>query len=157
VPQADQQSWRLVEHGRGRALTVGAALTTIVLPGEATDGQFSISEYDLFPGFPGPPAHVHREWRHVFHVTEGAISVTLDGQEMTVTAGGTVWIPAGVVHAFSNPGAQRARVLAVDSPGGFERYYEELSEAFPPGSQIDQARIAEIQRRYDTYPPEAMQ
>jgi hypothetical protein len=35
----------------------------------------------------------------------------------------------------------------------FENYYHDLAEAFPPGTPPDPSVIAEIQRRYDTFPP----
>ncbi|MVM33913.1 hypothetical protein GO755_28005 [Spirosoma sp. HMF4905] len=68
--------------------------------------------------------------------------------------GNSVYIPAGVVHRFSNPGQQRARMMEIDTPGNFQAYFEELGQAFPVGQPIDQARMAQIQQQYDFIRPE---
>jgi hypothetical protein len=68
--------------------------------------------------------------------------------------GTSVFIPAGIVHTFANPHARPARFLTIDTLGGFERYYEELAEAFPPGTPFNRDLVRQIQARYDTYPPE---
>ena len=42
------------------------------------------------------------------------------------------------------------RLLAFDTPGGWERYLRDLAATFPPGVPVDPVRIAEVMARHDT-------
>ena len=79
----------------------------------------------------------------------------IDVGERTVQAsvGTFVFVPKGVVHSFSNPGAVWSRILQIDAPGGFENFYEELATAFPEGTPIVDLVLDAIQQKYDTYRP----
>ncbi|MEE9199730.1 MAG: cupin domain-containing protein, partial [Dehalococcoidia bacterium] len=52
-----------------------------------------------------------------------------------------IQVPRGSVFAFSNPGPEPARFLALYSPGGFEKYFEEMTEVierhgYPPPPDV---------------------
>lgn len=83
---------------------------------------------------------------------EGLVRIVLDGKTVEATAGTSVYIPAGIVHQFSNPGPERARMMEIDTPGNFQAYFEELGQAFPIGTPIDQAWMVHIQQQYDFIP-----
>jgi mannose-6-phosphate isomerase-like protein (cupin superfamily) len=138
--------------GEGQTIVVANTRTTFKIKSAGTDGRFSLAEYTLPAGFPGPPPHVHRKFEHAWYVLAGAVQVQLGEQSIQATTGTFVHIPTGVPHTFSNPGSDEARMLAIDLPGGLEPYYEELAAAFPPGTPLDCSIVAEIQQRYDTYP-----
>ena len=140
--------------GQGKAFTVGNATLTTKLLSEHTGGQLCLTEYELLPHFPGPPPHQHRTFEHAWYVLEGELTVQLGTEERTLPAGGFVFIPKRAVHAFANRSAAPVRVLVVDTPGGFEHYYEELQQAFGDGRALDPALIRAIQLRYDTFPPD---
>jgi hypothetical protein len=48
----------------------------------------------------------------------------------------------------------QARMLEIDTPGGFEPYFEELAAAIPEGAAVNPSVVVAIQRKYDTYPPD---
>lgn len=76
-----------------------------------------------------PPLHVHRREDEWLHVLEGRITAFVDGRELAVAAGSTAFLPRGVAHTYAvDSGA--ARVLAVNSPGGFAGMFAELERAF---------------------------
>jgi mannose-6-phosphate isomerase-like protein (cupin superfamily) len=144
----------LLEPAMGRRLNFAGTLTTIKVSGASTNGIYCVSEYWLPPGFSGPPPHVHRRIEHTWYVLEGNPRVQLGQQSYQTSTGACVYIPKGVVHTFSNPGNTPCRMLAIDTPGDFEAYYETLAEAFPGDTPVNPQRIVKIQRSFDTYPPE---
>jgi mannose-6-phosphate isomerase-like protein (cupin superfamily) len=111
-----------------------------------------LAEYSMPPAFAGPPAHIHEEMDHSFYVVEGSVRFVIGGEETNAGAGSFIYIPRNVVHAFGNPSGSPNRFLEINVPGGFENYYRELAEAFPPGSSLDPSRMYEIQQRHKTRP-----
>jgi mannose-6-phosphate isomerase-like protein (cupin superfamily) len=97
---------------------------------------------------------VHRDLDHAFYVLEGEVEFQAGDSTVRADVGTFVFVPRGVGHRFGNPGDVPARMLEVDAPGGFERYYQELAATFPAGTGVDPAVVSAIQRKYDTYPPE---
>jgi mannose-6-phosphate isomerase-like protein (cupin superfamily) len=136
----------------GHTLTASGTRTTFKVTSETTNGRFSFAEYRLPPNFPGPPPHFHNQFEHAWYILEGAVQVQLDGHTHIIEAGTFVYIPSGTPHTFSNPGQTPARLLAIDTPGGLEPYYEEIAQAFPDGTPPKRDVIAAIQARYDTHP-----
>lgn len=64
------------------------------------------------------------------------------------TKGSTALLPRDVPHAFRNIGAEEGRVLVTTTPGGFERFFAELSQqvtTMPP----DVEKLMAIARKYD--------
>jgi quercetin dioxygenase-like cupin family protein len=74
---------------------------------------------------------VHREHTDSFYILEGALTVELgpEGEPLTLSAGGFVSIPPGVVHGFVNHGPAEARWLNVHTPDqGFAEYLRSLRD-----------------------------
>ncbi len=62
-------------------------------------------------------------------------------QIVKAPAGAFFQVPRGSVFAFSNPGSKPARFLALYSPDGFEKYFEELPKViekhgYPPPPDV---------------------
>jgi quercetin dioxygenase-like cupin family protein len=93
-----------------------------------TAGSLGLVEFTIPAGYPGPPMHVHPDFDETFFLVDGEIALRI-GEDATVATGGSVvFIPRGTPHAFANPGSAPARFLAIVTPGGFERYFDELAE-----------------------------
>ncbi len=119
----------------------------------ATGGAFSVVEHPLEPGALAAPPHTHADTDEYSFVIEGEIGVLMGEETFRAPAGSYVLKPRGIPHTFWNEGTEPARVLEIISPGGFERYFEELGEilsATPPGQPPDFGRIAEVAGRYGT-------
>ncbi len=70
-------------------------------------------------------------------VIEGQIGVLMGEETFRATAGAYVLKPRDVPHTFWNAGPKPARVLEINSPAGFEVYFEELAgilSSTPPGT-----------------------
>jgi mannose-6-phosphate isomerase-like protein (cupin superfamily) len=104
-------------------------------------GKFSIMENVADDGA-ATPLHVHRE-DEVFHIVEGEVVFSLDGELATLGVGGCVLIPAGTPHAWRNKSGRPVRMVAFFSPGGVEDLFVEIEGCTP-------AEIAELAGRYGT-------
>ena len=112
-------------------------------------GALSILEGVISPGSLIPP-HTHSREDECTFVIEGELSFDVGGTVSVVGPGAYAIKPRGVPHAFWNAGDAPARVLEIHSPGGFDRYYDELA-ALLVASMPDDDRgraIGEMQARY---------
>lgn len=121
---------RLIEPGDGDSLWMLGTLTTIKAGGDATDGQLTISEFELPPGF-APPPHVHRDEDELFYVLDGEVTFYCDGRSATFTRGGMAWLPRGLVHGFEVGEHGPARLFNFHTGPTFERMARELGEPAP--------------------------
>ncbi|QIZ39920.1 cupin domain-containing protein [Saccharopolyspora sp. ASAGF58] len=74
------------------------------------------------------PRHVHHEADECIHVLEGALTVEFGGRSHTATRGRFVLLPHGVAHALRPGSTPPPRVLQISSPGGWDRFAEDLIE-----------------------------
>jgi len=58
------------------------------------------------------------------------LSVLVDDAVVEVNAGSLLLKPAGVMHAFGNPGPEPARVHELHAPGGLEEFYATMNVTF---------------------------
>lgn len=72
------------------------------------------------PGEPGPPPHTHPTTDEAFYIASGEATFLLGDREITVTSGGLVFVPRGVVHTVWNSGSDMVRGLILISPGDRE-------------------------------------
>lgn len=64
------------------------------------------------------PTHIHARQEERFDVSEGELSVTVDGDRRTLNAGERAVAPAGSRHRFENAGTTEARVRVAIVPEG---------------------------------------
>ncbi|HEX4912296.1 MAG TPA: cupin domain-containing protein [Permianibacter sp.] len=105
--------------GAGRSYPMGRIDAVFKADDAETAGAYSISEWWLAPHCKGPGPHQHPE-DDVFYVLAGTLSILVGTRWNEAEAGSFVLIPGGVMHDFENRSDQRAGVLNVSMPGGFE-------------------------------------
>jgi mannose-6-phosphate isomerase-like protein (cupin superfamily) len=98
--------------------------------GEETGDGYCVSEWWLEAGKPGPGPHSHEENVELFYVIEGTMSFLAGERWLDASAGSFLRIPAGVTHDFENRSAERAGVLNVFIPGGFEAMMPAIVDHF---------------------------
>ena len=118
----------VVPPGGGRELHAGATRPTVKVGPHAGSRLIGLLESEIPPGG-GFPGHVHDEYEEVFYVLDGEVEYRLDDAWFAASAGSTVFIPPGRVHAFRNTGGQPARHLAISSPAVAMTMIEELLKA----------------------------
>jgi quercetin dioxygenase-like cupin family protein len=104
--------------GEGELLWFLGTLATIKLPGEATDGRFSLIEF-LFPQHASPPLHTHPQDESYF-VLDGRLTIQAGDQRFSLEAGAAAVVPIGVPHTFRVE-SETAQVLVLSTPAGIER------------------------------------
>jgi mannose-6-phosphate isomerase-like protein (cupin superfamily) len=110
-----------------------------------TGGGFSLVEHPMEPRALAAPLHRHANEDEYSYVLEGRMGADLGGEVVYAEAGDLVFKPRGEWHAFWNAGDEPCRILEIISPGGFERYFEELVDL---GERPTPEAVAEIAARY---------
>jgi quercetin dioxygenase-like cupin family protein len=107
----------------------------------------SLFEAELGPQCLSGPLHVHDREDAVSYVLEGCLTFQVGDDVITAPAGSAVIQPRGVRHTFWNAGTSRARALDVVTPGGLERFYEDVAAAVV-GEPDALERVASMQERF---------
>ncbi len=118
--------------GEGEALWFLGSLATIKASSESTAGRVAVIEH-LSPRGSGSPLHVHHNEDEWFYVTEGELTVWVDGQVITAGAGSFVYGPRNIPHTFT-VSSEQARFLLVTEPAGFESFMRAAAE---PAQQLE--------------------
>ncbi len=114
----------------------GGGLHTWLAKEEETGGAYFLFE-DRMEGGKVTPLHTHPADESLY-VLEGEILVHMDGAERRVEAGGLVFAPRGVAHAFMVV-SDVARMLTLHTPSGCQAFYlgaSELVTADHPASGV---------------------
>lgn len=115
--------------GEGRAYPMGRIAAVFKADGGQTQSRYSISEWWLEPHTAGPGAHSHAE-DDVFYVIAGTMSLRVGDRWIDAPPGSFVLVPGGLTHDFENRGAERAGVLNLSVPGGFESDMPAIAQWF---------------------------
>jgi quercetin dioxygenase-like cupin family protein len=113
----------VVGPGEGCALWHGDALWEFRVRSEETGNRLWLAELTAARGW-ASPVHLHSREDEVFVVLDGELWVQVDGTEYVVPTGGTAYLPVGRPHAY-RVDSERARFLAIGTPGGFDGWIEE--------------------------------
>jgi quercetin dioxygenase-like cupin family protein len=106
-------------------------------------GSYEIYVHDAAEGA-GPPPHAH-PWDEAFYVIDGAVDFDCGGTKKTVTAGGFVHVPAGMVHAFRYA-SPTARILGVTSGEGASAMFSDVDHEC--GASPDMNKVIAVLKRH---------
>ena len=144
--------------GEGKSVTVAGEVITFKAVSQDTQGAFALIEFNVPPRFAGPPLHLHKEEIEGFYILSGTITLQIEERIVKAPAGSFALVPPGVVHTFSNQEDVPATFLSLLSPGGLERFLEELATTmnqettWPPA---DMSKYIALNTKYGIYPPSA--
>jgi quercetin dioxygenase-like cupin family protein len=136
----------IVQPGEGEVLALGPSSATVKAGVDDGMGSLAVLETIVEAGFPGPVLHQHDQMVDSFYVTQGTLTLTLDGETVEAGAGTYALVPPGNAHTFSNPGDEAVSVLNLMAPAGLERYLREVAATSGP---LDPRLMAEIASNYD--------
>lgn len=124
----------------------GGGVHTWKLTAEETNGALFAIEDELARG-KTTPLHCHPSHDELVYVIAGELRYLANGEERNVTAGGTIFTPRGVKHAFVVV-SESARMLFLQTPGDGEAFYREASEPITDAAgPVDFKKIAEAAKR----------
>ena len=81
-----------------------------------------------------PPRHLHHRADETLYVIEGSLNVWVAGEWVEVPAGKVVLLPRGTEHAFV-AATEKARMLSLFVPAGFEGFYREMAVTGLPDTE----------------------
>jgi quercetin dioxygenase-like cupin family protein len=149
--------------GTGRRIG-GAGMTLKV--GSKQSARWSAFEAEVGPGF-DVGAHRHAEAEEIFYILQGELDLLAFEPRIRTSGDWTAWesadgakvsrggpgslmfVPAGCLHAFTNPGTTPARMLFLVTPSGHEQYLEGVAELLSRPGPPDQPAIIALRARYD--------
>jgi quercetin dioxygenase-like cupin family protein len=124
---------------------------------DSTDSSLDLFEMTLQPNARMPVPHHHESWDETIYGLAGTTTFRIDGQDVDLTPGQSVFIRRGVVHGFTNRSEAAATCLCVLTPGRLgPSYFREIAELVSTGPP-DPARMKEIMLRYGLVPAPAAQ
>jgi mannose-6-phosphate isomerase-like protein (cupin superfamily) len=132
----------ILSAGEGKTISVLGDSYTYKATKEETGGAYALIEGTIVGD--GPPPHIHKTEEEAFYVLEGELNVLVGDRTVKATAGDFVLVPRGMVHTFSKAGTVSAKILAIISPAGFEKFFEEIA-----GPPPDLAKIKALAPKYN--------
>jgi mannose-6-phosphate isomerase-like protein (cupin superfamily) len=108
---------------------------------------------DEVPPQTGAPAHLHRTQDETHYVLEGQFEFVLGERKVNADAGSVVYVPRTMMHAFTNTGKEKGKLLFINTPAGpLEPFLLEFGEpvsdpSSPPEGELDLDKLQAIAQR----------
>jgi len=109
--------------GSGAASWALGGLFETLVAGVETDGQLGVSLV-MQPAGTAPPMHVHTREAEAWYLLDGTLTYQAGDERVDLEAGGFIYLPRGVPHAFRT--TSDVRYLALTLPGGVMDLYDEV-------------------------------
>lgn len=119
---------------------------------ESTGGRLDMFEMTLQPAARMPVPHYHESWDEAIYGINGTTTWKIDGSDVEVGSGDSIFIKRGVVHGFANRSAGPATCLCILSPGALgPQYFKEMAALIASGTP-DFTKMKEVMLRYGLVP-----
>ena len=82
----------------------------------------------VVPPGEGSVFHIHLDMDETFYVVDGEFEIRLGDDVHIVPAGVLAYGPRGIGHSFVNISDKPSTMLCMATPGGIEKFFEELSQ-----------------------------
>ncbi|VUC29499.1 unnamed protein product [Clonostachys rosea] len=123
-----EQGPRKVTASGGKSIDLGSNGVRYLAWDYDTGGLFSVVEHPIPPKTLVAPLHKHTNEDEYSFIIEGRMGALLGDKVVYADAGEFVFKPRNQWHTFWNDGDTICQVLEVIAPGGFEHYFDELSD-----------------------------
>jgi quercetin dioxygenase-like cupin family protein len=129
------RSGRHVPASGGITTWFNGDILTTKLTAEESGGALGVIEATCPPGG-GPVPHIHQNSDETFYMLSGELEFLQGDRVFTAGPGDVVFCPRGIIHRFTNPGIQPAKMIFVYTPGGAEGLFIEAGDIPQPGVQV---------------------
>ena len=119
---------------------------------EDTGGSLDAFEMIVQPNARVPVPHYHKSWDETIVGLMGATTWRVDGKDIELMPGQSVFIKREMVHSFRNDTAEAASCLCILTPGALGTGYFREMAALLSGGAPDPARTKETMLRYGLVP-----
>ena len=140
-----------VAQGEGKSVWFADELLTFKVDRDQSQ-SVGIFE-DEVPPQSGAPAHLHRSQDETHYVLEGQFEFVVGERKVNADAGSVVYVPRTTMHAFTNTGTQKGKLLFINTPAGpLEEFLVEFGEpvsdpSSPPEGELDLDKLQAIAQR----------
>jgi len=132
---------------------IGGLELNFLLDGDDTEGTMVQFEMIVPPNAKVPAPHFHVEVDEIAYMLEGTLMQTIGSEIREMHSGDKCFIKRGVVHGFSNPYDQPARVLCTLSPASIgPAYFREITAVINGGGPPDMQKVLAIMKNYGLEP-----
>ena len=136
-------------------IRIGGIGIQFLLEGKESNGMLAMFEWDVEPGGKVPAAHSHDAYEETAYCLEGVMTFTVEGRRHDLRPGDVLCIKRGAVHRFDNFGTEKAKGLAVITPGILgPEYFREIAEVIraAAGGPPDAKAIEAVMLRHGLTP-----
>jgi len=130
----------------GRSFRTFDHTMRVLLSAEETAGSIAVYE-DVVPPGSGVAVHMQTREEEFFFVLEGQFEFMVGERIAVVEPGTLVFVPRDTKHAFKNIGTKEGRLLTWNTPGGHERFLEELGETAHSDGHTEES-LAAVSRKH---------
>jgi uncharacterized cupin superfamily protein len=127
-----------------KTFTVFGDRVDVFIDSAMSNGLSSTLVQEVHPGG-GPPPHSHTKEDETFVVLDGDFELLMNGEWHPLVPGEAAYAQRGSTHTFRNSGRAIGRIMVVVTPGGFEKFLQEIGSYSPA---TDMPKIIEISNSY---------
>jgi uncharacterized cupin superfamily protein len=102
-----------------------------------------------------PPPHSHPDHEELVYVLEGTLRYRVGACTRDLAPGDSMATPCGEVHSFSNPYAQPARALVINTPDIGAAYFREIASIMRRDGPPDKVAVVATMRKFGLVPASA--
>jgi quercetin dioxygenase-like cupin family protein len=133
-------------------ISIGGLELRFLQTKEETAGSLDAFEMTVQPNARMPVAHYHESWDETSYGLTGASTWLLDGRDVVLMPGQSIFIKRGIVHAFRNDTQEPASALCILTPGVLgPGYFREIAAVLAGGAP-DPAKMKAVMLRYGLVP-----
>ena len=133
-------------------IKMGALTLNFLQSKDETGGSLDMFEMIVQPNARMPVPHYHESWDEIIYGLTGTTTWSIDGRDIDVASGQSVFIKRGVVHGFTNRTAAPASCLCTLTPGVLGPSYFKEMAALLAGGAPDPAKMKATMLRYGLIP-----
>ena len=133
-------------------ISIGGLSLRFLQTKEGTGGSLDAFEMIVRPDARVPIAHYHENWDETIVGLMGVSTWRVDGQDIALEPGQSIFIKRGIVHAFRNDTQEAASCLCILTPGVLGPGYFREVAALVAGGAPDPAKMKEIMLRHGLVP-----
>lgn len=135
-----------------QTITIGGLLLEFLHDKDSTGDGLDMFRMTVQPNARMPVPHYHESWDEAVYGLAGTLTFRVDGSDVPVGPGDSVFIRRGVVHGFRNDTQAPATCLSVLTPGVLGPGTFREVAALAAGGAPDPARMQEVMLRHGLVP-----
>ena len=148
----DSEEQRAGSHMASETIRLGGLELRFLQTKEETAGSLDAFEMIVQPNARMPVAHYHESWDETIYGLTGASTWRVNGEDLVLKPGQSVFIKRGIVHGFRNDTREAASCLCILTPGVLgPGYFREIAAVLAGGAP-DLAKMKDIMLRHGFHP-----